>query len=632
LKTQQFSNRLLRLRQALAIHAKRFLFIWFITTAVVLSHAFFAPESTDTLSRFYLWSVPSYYLLLMAILFIISLPLLVHRVLRFILGFGLWVWLVYLFSNLAVFNLYGFHLDVLLIQMFFLDFRGIGLPWPVFVAGLMFYAGLAALIWAVFRITTISGGLGKFLNKTAAVILIAGIPVFVANQLIHAWAARFDISKITQYTPYFPLYYPVTSSSMIERWAQRYPALKPQVSESIEVQGTSSVKQSGGRIHYPKAALTCTPKTKPSILLVVLESWQTETLNDQVMPNTWRLAQQSFFFRQHVSSGASTVAGFFGLMYGLHPSYYASFRSQANQHPALLTETAHQLGYQTRVFTSGDFERFALRTLFFSKVNSKDFYSFNSDELVIQKAQEIITQTPVTQPTLDIVFLTSSHSPYKYPPEHQRFTPVPAIKGAYAFNKNIDPIPFRNDYRNSLHHVDHQFGKLIDTLRASGRFDQRWIVVTGDHAEEFNESGLGYWGHGSNYSRWQTGTPLVVKPANQFNGQIMGKLDSKAVGQVVDQASFHQDIAPTLLRHAFGCTNPLNDYSNGLSLFDLPSSRQAVLASYSTQAYFFNGVIWERSTGKRYQWKDMNQRVDGKIDPDQLKSILAEETHFFRPK
>lgn len=608
------------LRQRIGIHARQFLILWLVTFAVLLLYIAIAPAPDGGVSRLYLWLLPSYYFVLLALLAAIALPFALHRFLTYPLAIAMWCWLMFMVINFAVFNLYGFHLDLLFIEMFFLDFRGLGLPWPLLVSVFALGIFLGVVVIWIIKYAAPDRKRSMVMNRLVVLCLVLGFPLFLAGQAIHAWGARFDIPRITQYTPYFPFFFPVTSSRTVDRLAARFPELAP--APSAEGSDQAYIRDSSGRpagrVQYPKAPLECSAEKKPNIVLVVVESWQADTVNPKVMPNTWQLSQQAHFYRQHISSGAATVAGFFGLMYGLHPSYYTAFRAQARQYPSPLTETAFALGYRTRVFSSGDFERFSLRTMFFSRVNDADFHMLATDEAVIQKAQTEIAQHQDKTPTLDIIFLTSSHSPYRYPASHQRFNPVPAIKGAYAINKNIDPLPFRNDYFNSLYYVDDLLGGLWRTLQKAERFDPSWIVLTGDHSEEFNETGLGFWGHGSNFSRWQTGTPLLVKPA----------LNKER--RVIDKVSLHQDIAPTLLRHVFGCKNPIADYSNGESLFELPESRQTVIASYSTQAYFVDGMILERQTGKKYDWQTMRENPNRRIESDRLRLLREEETRFSR--
>lgn len=603
-------------RNNLRSHVQFIALAWLLTTCVILVHAVFAPPASDAISRIYLWTVPFYYNLLLWLLGLGLVVLVWHRYLRALLVVILWLWLSFLLINLAVFNLYDFHLDLLLIEMFFLDFRGLGLPWPLFVAGLVLMVLVSGVAYGALALSRLRR---PWVSQPTLAVLVLGFPLGLLNQAIHAWAAHFDQNHVTQFAPYFPLHVPATSGRNVEKWTRIFPSIRPEPNETDSSSLTKQGAIGAGRIQYPKTVPQCFNPNPAPVVLVVLESWQTETMRPEVMPNTWALSESATVFEQHISSGAATVPGFFGLMFGLHPSYYNSFRSEARNNPALLTEVAYQQGYRLGVVSSGDFERFALRTLFFSKVAPENFHYLPNDELLTDKAISVIQNTPATQPTFDVIFLTSSHSPYRYPAAHQRFTPVPAIKGAYALNKHIEATPFKNDYLNSLHYVDHELGRILKALKSTGRFDKSWIIVTGDHAEEFNESGLGLWGHGSSFSRWQTAVPLLIKQPGQKSRVRIA------------QPSFHQDIAPTLLQKVMGCTNPLQDLGNGLSLFDLPHSRNAVLASYSNQAYWMNGSIWERNTGRRYDWSNPRITITTKPDPQSLRQLLEEETHFFKP-
>jgi membrane-anchored protein YejM (alkaline phosphatase superfamily) len=352
----------------------------------------------------------------------------------------------------------------------------------------------------------------------------------------------------------------------------------------------------------------------------VLESWQSDTLNPEVMPKLWRFAGSATRFDQHVSSGSSTVPGLFGLMFGLHPSYFGIFKTSPNSNPSVFTEALVAQGYRSRVFTSSALERFALRTMLFSRVDEADYYSVNSDQRVLDHYLETLADPARgPEPGFDFVFFTSSHSSYNYPPEYARFRPLPAVEGGYALNKMADAGPYLNDYYNSLHYIDALLGQLFEALERSGRLEDTWVIVTGDHAEEFNQNGLGYWGHGSNFTRWQIQTPLVLRVPGQREGRVETGL------------SLHQDVVPTLMKRVLGCDADFADYANGADLFDLPARRGTVLSSYFANAYLVDGGVFELSTGREYAWDDMRQsrRLD---DPAIIRELMEQRSRFLDRK
>src|SRR5699024_3017075 len=112
-----------------------------------------------------------------------------------------------------------------------------------------------------------------------------------------------------------------------------------------------------------------------------------------------------------------------------------------------------------------------------------------------------------------------------------------------TLDENTDVEPFFNLYRNSVHFVDALIGKALDKLRAQGMMDDTIIVITGDHGQAFNDTGLGYWGHNSNYSRYQTKVPLVI--------HWPGRQAPRRIGYFTS----HMDIAATLMQRVLGVNN-----------------------------------------------------------------------------
>jgi membrane-anchored protein YejM (alkaline phosphatase superfamily) len=91
--------------------------------------------------------------------------------------------------------------------------------------------------------------------------------------------------------------------------------------------------------------------------------------------------------------------------------------------------------------------------------------------------------------------------------------------------------------------------------------------------------------------------------------------------------SLHQDVVPTLMQSALGCSSEIADYSNGQHLFKLPASRGTVIASYMGGAYLFDGKVLERTAGRRYGWNDMKQSVD-RPTSQTMQSLREEEARF----
>ncbi len=115
-----------------------------------------------------------------------------------------------------------------------------------------------------------------------------------------------------------------------------------------------------------------------------------------------------------------------------------------------------------------------------------------------------------------------------------------------------------------MHYADSLVGTLLDDLRAQGLDQNTIVLVTGDHAEEFNDLKLNYWGHNGNFSDYQLQVPFVLHWPGQASGHET-------------RTSSHEDWVPTLMRHALGCENALSDFSTGQDLLAEPAGERALV-------------------------------------------------------
>lgn len=573
-----------------------------------------APAPSDWRSGLYLLTLPSYFGFVLLLTGLALLPVCLVRwtaPLAPLLGA---LWLLFLAADVVVFNTYRFHITLLMVQMFFVDFSGMGIPGAVLAGAAAASALLVILSAALWRLARV----WKPAALTASLGMVAVLLVFSVNQLLHIWAGRYERSEISQYNPYLPAYLPIRHQKTGQWMGQTWPVLFP----PIEGQGLAQAPK-GQLVNYPLKDIACVNSEPPHILLLVLESWQADTLNAEVMPRLHRRAQGSWRFEQHVAGGSATVPGLFSLMFGLHASYYDAFRAQPLANASYFTDKLHAMGYSSWVFSAGMLDRFALRSLMFSKVPAEQFRYFTQgpahedDQRLVQAWAQSLGRE-AGRPRFDFLYLNSSHFPYAYPEQSKRFAPTASNRSAQFVNKDTDPQPLKNDYRNSLHHLDGLIEQVMTTLERMGRWEKTWVVVLGDHAEEFNENRAGYWGHGSNYTRWQTQTPLIVKPAGRFEPAVIAR------------ASTHQDVVPTLMTRALGCPqDDIASYSNGQLLDSLSERRSTVIGSYVGTAYWSDGTVHDKLLpALRYDWRDF-QQARPEIESARILELLREESRFF---
>jgi len=106
-------------------------------------------------------------------------------------------------------------------------------------------------------------------------------------------------------------------------------------------------------------------------------------------------------------------------------------------------------------------------------------------------------------------------------------------------------------YDAEIRTVDGAVGDLFDALRAAGRYDDAWIVLTADHGEELHDRGG--WLHSYTLYEEQIHVPLIVKAPRRLG------IEPGRRRALVSQ----MDIVPTLLE-ALGL--PAKDGDGGLTL------------------------------------------------------------------
>jgi uncharacterized protein len=80
-------------------------------------------------------------------------------------------------------------------------------------------------------------------------------------------------------------------------------------------------------------------------------------------------------------------------------------------------------------------------------------------------------------------------------------------------------------------------------------------------------------------------------------------------GKVISMRSSHIDVVPTLLRHAFGCTNSISDYSSGEDLLNLPGHRSLISMSYKNKAYIIDDTVYsEGITLDSFDYSDIKKK------------------------
>ncbi|HDS1595940.1 TPA: DUF3413 domain-containing protein [Stenotrophomonas maltophilia] len=485
------------------------------------------------------------------------------------------LWLCLLLVDAKVFTLYRFHLNAMVVNMVFggaLQDQ-VALSWKTWLQVALLVAAVFAaeglLAWACWKLLPAAPRRRRVLQAWAAIALL-----MAGGQLATAYYdARGDRDVIVQWN-YLPWAQPITAKSFMRRL------------------GVVSRQQAGlpdprhAQLQYPLHPLRCQNPHRPNVLMVVLESLRQDVLTPQLMPNTSTLAQDARVFDHHFSTGNATRYGLFGLLYGLPGGYWPSMLDE--QRGSQLFQVLGQQGYDLHLYGSAplyspEFDRTA-----FADVRDQlhqgpsALKSDGRDRAIISALQQDIRASQAAQrPWFGFVFLDSTHAPYHMPDGYPPVaTPMAADIDFLKFGPEHDPTPELNRYRTAVHYADSLIGSLLDDLRAQGLAEDTIVLVTGDHAEEFNDLKLNYWGHNGNFSDYQLQVPFVL----HWPGMAAGR-DART--------SSHEDWVPTLMRHALGCENALSDFSTGQDLLAEPQGPRAlVVESWSQRAIRHGDAIY----------------------------------------
>jgi len=178
------------------------------------------------------------------------------------------------------------------------------------------------------------------------------------------------------------------------------------------------------------------------------------------------------------------------------------------------------------------------------------------------------------------------------------------------------PEEFAN-YKTSILFDDELIGQVIADLQKRGLADDTVIIVSADHGDEFNENGDGVKGHGSGYSRYQLGVPMLMA----WPG---------ISPQRITRRTSHYDVVPTLMRRLLGCSNAYADYSSGHDLYDGPQWDWLIAGSYYNYAVLEPGQITVTFPNGMYEVRDENYRLksEPQFNADVLEAVMQENVRF----
>jgi membrane-anchored protein YejM (alkaline phosphatase superfamily) len=370
--------------------------------------------------------------------------------------------------------------------------------------------------------------------------------------------------------------------------------------ERLSEQWIAQPRQVESLLHYPLHTLQQTQMKSPfNVLIIVVDAWRFDMLNKTVMPYSAQFAQSAWMFTQHFSGGNATGPGIFSLFYGVPAAYWTAMEEQ-HQSPvfinALLKHHYHIGIFSSAALNLPAFNQTVFQAIPHLQIKTPGETPYVRDQAITQEFRQFIASinhAKDSSPFFGFLFYDFAHS---YCRDDSDLLPLqPAIKvcDRYHLDNQSNPLPYLNRYKNALLLVDQQIKQVVDTLQEANLLDKTVIIITGDHGEEFNDNHLNYWGHASNFTRYQTQTPLIVYwPGSKPH--------------VFSHTTSHFDISPTLMRRLLGEQSLPTNYSVGKDLLDKTDRFYLIMDSYINLGVITQNQIATLFPGGRYEITALN--------------------------
>ncbi|MEZ5564533.1 MAG: sulfatase-like hydrolase/transferase [Gammaproteobacteria bacterium] len=500
----------------------------------------------------------------------------------------------------------------------------------ILVIGLIFEAVLAGSIWRWLAVRQ-SGSRPRKAGPWIAVALT----LWTSSQGLHIWADAVGYSPVTGFTAMLPLYYPVHAKGRLERLGW----LDPDRVQEAHLLRESSVSASG-EINYPLHPLQCpVPETRdpdeslhvassvPSngplnVVWVLIDALRPDAIDAVTTPALANFSADGQVFANHWSGGNSSRMGLFSMFYGLPGTYWHDFYN--NQRPPVLMDEFRRHNYALMTSSAVGYGSPTLidRTVFAGVTGLNP----ESDQGGVVKNRQVTADwldwlakrqrsADGQQPFLAFLY----YDPPLMSEDDVDAAGVKRLPDDSRYTGKEKARRLWQRYRRGVHLVDGEMARVLDSLKAAGLDDNTLVIISSDHGYEFDDLGLGYYGHASNFGQYQLRATLMM----HWPGRPP---------QVFRNRSSHFDLPATLLEGLFHCSNPPSDYSVGHNLFDGMSWDWIIAASYVAHAIVQPNRVMVSEPGgfAEVLGPDYRPPANGRLDAALIEESLRAMRRFYR--
>tara|TARA_B100001094_G_scaffold266798_1_gene269818 strand:- start:376 stop:2151 length:1776 start_codon:yes stop_codon:yes gene_type:complete len=490
-----------------------------------------------------------------------------------------------LWFDIKVFRSYGIHLSPLSFDLAWTKLSDV-LRWPEFTLStlLLFVTELIVANWIWKRIKRIEK---KRLGKKITAFIALG---FITTHVMHIWADINEEHLILAQDKMFPLSYPATARTLIHRHG---------LQEKIK-QNQQHVAQ---QLHYPQEPLQCNATGNfKNILVVGVEGWSADFIDEKTMPFFVRYAQDQVQFSAHYSGGTYRNAGLFSLLYSLQGSYIDAI--DFDYTPPVFQSVLQQHEYNMVAFRQKEQSIYPKKmldgfTLYATLQNENMAYG---DAKTVQ--QFLDWKSKQDQHWFSLVTL-SGPAFYDVP---EGFIGIPSVRNHQKYN-TAERVLF-NQYRQSLFALDLQLQKLISNLDPD-----TIVVLTGVYGQVFSSSSKGT---RERFARSALHVPMVL------HDQALGR-------KTVHYKTHHTSMMPTILTEYFACTTPTQGYSSSQTLLQPNSHTWLYMGDKEDFAIHLEDSITVIDPHGQYAMYDMNFKplTKPRLPAKEIIEVIKEGQRFF---
>ncbi|NAW68235.1 DUF3413 domain-containing protein [Vibrio sp. V27_P1S3P104] len=368
---------------------------------------------------------------------------------------------------------------------------------------------------------------------------------FITSHIIYVWSDAYFYAPVTSQKSNFPLSYPMTAKSFMEKHGL--------LDRDEYLKRLEENKNNVDLVNYPLEKIEFGRRANHlNIVIASVDNLRADVVTPQLMPNTYRFASHALTFNNHFSS-SNDMYGMFGLFYGLPSSYASSIKVQGAL--PVLVNTLQEQKYEFGLFSSDNFsdplfQETVFRGLPLTKLSFEADIS-HDQQTILRWAQWAQEQN---SPWMSFIELTT----------------VSQFNSMASNNEKSNTTErLRHSYYESVTQADHELAQLFAQLNELQLLDNTIVVITSNHGTEFNETKTNSWGANSNYSRYQLQVPMII--------YWPGKVPTTFTHQ-----TSHLDFSVTLLQDLLGVSSNPSDFSSGKNLFN-ENRRRWILAGDSRE-------------------------------------------------